>query len=442
LRTTLPSFAAFACLSFCAQVYGLDSGLSASYTGEHTDNVRESSADPQSAWINHIGASANLYQEVAQFDAAASYYVERRIYSGSDYPDETLGNGNASLRWTPVTDRVSLYATNTLTRSTIDIRVPETPNNQQNVSYTDLGTELSLPVLSHQSLFAGAHYGITNASRSDTDSDRYGGNVGYRMELSPTREISVSGAYNEVDFANPLSIDYSSVTGSVDLSSTTRLLSLFLSAGYTSIDRVGFAKKLDGFVGGMNATWFIRESSSLELTLRQDVRDNYDPGRSVSDLGGLQQAPAVEEATDDQIYDPAIEPTESTSVYRERVLAVAYSQSGARSRLSVGVSYSARKYELESRNDRQARAVASYGWSLGRTGELTLDASYEHLDFLVDDRNDEVIRAGIGYSFEPLNRLTTAFRVRYRERMSDIDTFAYNNWRFLVTLSYRLLPTY
>ena len=128
-----------------------------------------------------------------------------------------------------------------------------------------------------------------------------------------------------MDFDDPLSTDYNAVTVSANLGSATRILDLFVSGGWTDIERDGIRENIDGFVGGLNGVYTFSESLSASFTISQDFRDNFDPGRSIQNVGGLRDVPIEEISKDDENLTLQ-QRTDTSAVFRVR-------------RMSLGVDY-------------------------------------------------------------------------------------------------------
>jgi hypothetical protein len=421
-RLTCLAVAGLAMLGVSA-ANALEGTASVAYTGEYTSNAtRGGGTDESSDWIHRPSISLGLSHGTESVDLGARYRIMRRIYNRSDFDDQTITTGSATVNWQVSPDRLTLFATNSRTDTTIDSSGRDVPTNRQTVDHSSAGAILSLRSVGAHRLLIGYTFGVTNAEETRTDSQRHTGSLTYLIPLSPTRELALVGSYSDVDFDDELSPDYESRTASLRFSSRSRVLELSTTAGYQQTERKLLRSDVDGFIGSADLRYHVTPQSTVSIRATRSIRDNFDAGaRGIPDFD-----------------DPFVDRTDTNDVYTENRGSIGFDTAVGLTTVNLSAYMSRRNYESDVSDEDSAGFNAGIVRQMTRNTSLSVNAGIEKREFSVNDREDTFFRSRLVYSITRWEALSVSLGAGYSERDSDESFVDHDEWNAFVTVAYRL----
>jgi hypothetical protein len=112
--------------------------------GLHSDNINLSESDEQAETVFAPRIGFDFKEEGAAVEVQARGEIERRIYSGNEFDDETRSGFAGQLNWSLFPERLNLVVEDYLSEEPINFRDGRFPGNLQQVNVL-VGGRLSSP---------------------------------------------------------------------------------------------------------------------------------------------------------------------------------------------------------------------------------------------------------------------------------------------------------
>lgn len=388
----------------------------------HSDNVRRSVSANADDTIGFVGGRVDLQHQSRRVNFDLLTDLNYNVYTDDSFDNELTGSMNADFAATLVENVLTWVATDRFGKLQTNPFRADTEENRGNFNNFQTGPELVLRFGSRMSLQAGARYNRSDFEKRETDNDGLGANVGIYRALTPNRNISLSGSYQDVDYDDDtINTDYERRAVFASFTSNISKGSVALSLGVNEVELPG--DTLDGT--------YARLAITRQITSRTNLGLSYD--QSFSDAGDLfsrfQQAGFSFGDTFD--IPGSGEPFESRRISAS--LDYDYRES------SFFLNLSREQEDYESANTlerRRTQAAAGVSRRLGNAWRLNLGIRASRNDYDNVDREDDNLSYLLGLSRRLTRTVSLDFSYRRVERDSNDATESFDENRYTLTLRY------
>lgn len=398
----------------------------AAITSQYESNVNQTNRDERAGWNFQPSASIGILHADERFQADMAYEARRQINQNDQFDDATYLTGRGAINWGVVGDVWNVYAENQRTRTTIDNRLENTPDNQQIVDNTAVGTNVTIPIGLHQ-LILQAEQARTAVNEEGEDSDTRSALVGYQFPLGPTRQVTLTHSRDETEFDDFESGDYDSETTSLRFTSQTRILQVNAQVGHTTTELDDSDEEIDGVTGQLDLLWSIDEQSTLQFNAARDITDNLNGRRQFFFDEGVQPDLSEEQTLGGQIFVGTQYNLIGTTVL------------GA-NRLSLTLGRATRDYESVDTDELRHTARFRATRRASQRSGWTFTAEYAMSSF-EDAPHDDAYRLGIEYDRELTSKLSMDIEANYIEQDSRALVRDFEGWTASITFRYTFLES-
>ena len=390
------------------------------HTSEYTTNSEKVEQNGTEEWIHAPGATIDVSHNTVSLDLDGGYRYQRRIYTDSDFDNEDVTTGSASVTWRAIPKRLEFFATNYRSESTEQAIGPNNPDNRQVVSDTSAGSNLRFQPRRGDEFALGYAYNVSVRDNSNDDSQSHEGTASYRVGLSETRNVTLLGVYSDRTYDGEGVEDATSTTVTLGYGEVRDDLSIDVSAGYSEFDRDN-RDTVDGGVFNASITWRASGSTSLSLAADRAIDDQSSTFRDREDL-------------DDVL--PENSATNETFIETRGTLT--WDQQFGNNGFSLSAFASKEDYQDVDEDNETIGVSASFSRSLTPSTTFDATASFQNRKFDQQDDEQDEIRADIQVNHRIGRRLSMNLASSYEDRDAD-NTDSYDEWTFSVGVSFVLL---
>ncbi len=415
-----------ASLLLSGPVLAWDISAEATARAEYQSNEQQINDDEQSGWNYQPGANVDVTHAGERIQVNAGYQARRQINQNDDIEDATYLTGGGMINWGIVPNIWNVYAENERTRTTIDNRQANNPNNQQIVDQSTVGTNAFIPIGRH-SLILQAETGETNLNEEGNDSETESWLVGYQVPVGDTRQISLTHQSAETEFDDIPMANYESETTSIWFNTQSRTIQVNARVGHTTTELENSSEDVDGVTGEFDVLWQLDEASSLQFNAARDITDNINGRRNRFFEEGLEPDLSEENSLGGQIF----EATQYTLLGRTVV---------GSNRLTVAVSRGTRDFQFVDTDELRHSITAQLDRRLTDESGIGFSAEYVMSSF-EDAPHDDSYSFEVDYDRQLTRRLNMAVDIGYIEQESRAAVRDFDGWVGSITFRYTFLES-
>jgi hypothetical protein len=385
--------------------YAIDVEAALQHTSEYTSNTLRTETDEIGEWVHQPGADLRVAEDTATLEMDVDYSYIRRIYTKDIWQDENRLTGLAAIDWHALADRLDFFVNNSRTESTEQALQTATQANRQIVSTTEAGSRLRFQPRSADEFQIEYLFRDSQASRTETDSQRHNGTLRYLMGLSENRALVAAGTYSDIEYEGPfpdaeyavVTLGYLQEAGPIDLE---------INVGYNWYERDGRGRTDDPMYSG-SLTWEATPTATFTLT----------GSRMITDAGsGLSSG------------DTASENTGINAAFEETTGRIGWDQTLGANTITLGGYWTRQEYaeDIPLTNTRVGGRF-DYRRSLTRTTTFQLYADLSNRDFRDEGDDQDELRTGFRVDHRLGRSLNLNWGVRYEKRDA-VTTESYEEW--------------
>ncbi len=274
--------------------------LSAGYSAEYVDNAAFVPSEETSDIIHRPRLALSTAQEIQRLRLDANYTVEEEIYQDSQFGDTSIIEGRGSLNWLSPREIFTANVSNSRSERLISSSDRNTPDNRQVIDQSTAFVQAKFGSFGNQYISSAVEYEEVSAKKSDTNSSRESVSVGYWFPRGEDSIMGFEATRMEVDFDDPASVDYSSDSLRFSFRRDFHPVSVAVELGVAEIDRSRGREDFDQNTVSVEASWDLRERTSLSFAYRRGIEDNT-LNQPLLDFGTLQQ-PIVDNSGLNEIF--------------------------------------------------------------------------------------------------------------------------------------------
>ena len=148
-----------------------------------------------------LGLTGTWIESTKHLSADVQGRVDGVMYLKDTYPEEVLGQINASVIWWAVPEQFSLVLMNVYGQTSTDPFSPIGPANRQNTNYLSTGPDWFIPLGARTRAYLGGRYGSVRYEEvADSNSERLLGIVGLDRAVSSSSRLGVQASTETVDY--------------------------------------------------------------------------------------------------------------------------------------------------------------------------------------------------------------------------------------------------
>jgi hypothetical protein len=363
--------------------------------GLHSDNINLSESDEQAETVFAPRIAFDFKEEGAAVEVQARGEVERRIYSGNEFDDETRSGFAGQLNWSLFPERLNLVVEDYLSEEPINFRDGRFPGNLQQVNVLVGGPTFFARFGDATRLKLDLRGADTYAEETPGfDSTRYGAAAALEHDIRSTSKISLNLAYTKVDFhdSDPATAtDYDREDGFVRYNGKLRNIDYELDGGYSRLKR-DLASDESTAIGRATIQWQPDPHNRLRFRARHQFADE------------VQDLVLRLRDSDEALIPGLIAPSDSlvtSGVYRQDYLDLDYRFSGERFGFRARPLYRKLRYIDREDSDRTERAlVFQASYRLRPRMTVMLDGAERRREFLTRDETDRDHVYGLAMEYQ------------------------------------------
>ena len=415
-----------ACALLCSSIphgwaWDIDAEVKAS--AEYDSNVDESNANERSGWNYQPGLSVNISETADSLNASFSYDTRKRYYESGRYDNDTHVTGRGAINWGVVNDVWNVYGENQRVLTTINNRQANTPDNQQTIDTSTVGSNVFIPVGRHR-LVLQVEETHTGQDELDNDSEGSAITAAYRVPFGDTHLISLVHSELDVEFDNPSSSEYQNNTTSIFYHSVSRVLEINLDVGQTRIEFDDSSTEIEGTTGQIDLLRRLGDNSEIQFNASRRITDGLNQRRGFF-FDNIGQPDLSEEFTaGNQVFELTQYALRGSTVF------------GA-NHLSMLIGHSTRDYEFTDTDELRHSVSATLNRKLGRDNRFSLGLRYVMSSF-DDAPHDEYYSGRMSYDHQFTRRFGMSISASYSTQESDAVVRDYDGWTSMITFRYQI----
>ncbi|MDJ0656323.1 MAG: outer membrane beta-barrel protein [Xanthomonadales bacterium] len=398
---------------------------------QYESNVTLASQDEISDNLVSPFLDFDLNRLGSRVDATLNGFLEYTSYLDDSFESEFRGTMAADVRWKWADDRFNWVLQNDLTRSSINVLAPNTPDNVQQTNALSTGPDLVFRLGAADRLRVGARYNDFYAEEDDDASyDGFGGEITWLRRLSENRSYELTLEGDQVDFDESLlgSSDYDrqqilvaynhagSLTGGRD--------NVRIEVGYSELEfDDGTDDTFDGPI--MRLTWdrVASDGATLSLSLIKEIGDIF------RDTNAVLTAFPVNDTQDTAVTGAPFEREEFQIGWTKPI--------SQRTTLNLQAGLDRQDYSQIDLDQEVLSAEISFGVQLRPLVQLNAGARWTEQEFNDIGQEDEDTEFVLGLSYQRTRNLFFEVAASYQDQDSTNPLFRYDNSTFYFQVVYR-----
>jgi len=414
------------CLLFCVsqQSIAADLRYNVGASVAHYDNINHDPSPISDESSYSIYGGVELSEENASFSSTLISQLRATQYTNDIEGDENNFKLSTENLWRINPGQLEWYIGDTFTQTAIDSLVSDTPSNRQNVNLFSTGPNYIVRVNSTNNLrFEGRLENFTY--EENDDSNRLFLAARWNYELNSATRLTLNDEATTVKFKGD-STDYNRNDIYLGIDYVRGLNMFNAEYGVARIDNDG-APNFDGNRYLIAFTNTRTKTSSIRFIFENTLTDTG--SRLLSDLNN-------------NFFITSSSGTTANDIYTEKSYNARYMKALTNSTIALQLGSADRNYEIQTTLDeREKQAAIEYELHLKRTNRMTFDLRYYNTIYKdpAFNREDKDYRYSVKYLHEFMRNINFTIRVISDERISTIESEAYEDLRFILSLNYTTL---
>jgi hypothetical protein len=396
----------------------------------YSDNIiraPDTLADPA---VEEVILDAGLVVEFVQQSARADVDLRGSLffvdYSDETFESETVPALDASAIFRVTKEALRWFVQGNVGQQTINPFLPTTPENRGNVVYLTTGPSLRVPIGSRFSVGMDAWYSDVDYEEQPLDNSRQGARVSLIRALNPNRTVSLNFSGEQTEFDDESAYAPSErYQGYFSLESEGSRNEVVLDLGWSRSNRAG--QTLEEPL--VNLEWERQMSSTTSLSANVGTRISD----AADSFRGRQQGRADLDAVHNQqtVADP----------YREDYLGLSFVSNRPRTRVLVSAGISEEEFESQSQLNRRAlRGSLDINRQLGNDWTIGMFGGFSTFEYDVQNRDDDEARLGVSITWEGLRTMELELSIERIDQDSTDQAAVYTENR--AYLGFRYIPEF
>jgi len=250
-----------------------DTLFSLGYSLQHSDNIQLAPANKQNEWINTATVSYAFQENSVSLEGGVQGSAAYHDYRRNTFSDRSVFGLNANLKWKILPERFWWTLEDFFTQTAIQPLEPDTPTNRQNANVFSTGPNYTLRLSPVHSMQFGARHTESSFEKSDLDSTRNTGNVGWIYQATPRTTLTLNYSAEAVDYKNEtLNPNFDRQDAFLQISHRLSRNLFLLEGGSTSIHR-DRAADVDGSRERFSWTRELTPASTFNLSVSSELSD-------------------------------------------------------------------------------------------------------------------------------------------------------------------------
>jgi len=390
----------------------------------HYDNINHDVTPVSDESSFSIYGGVELTEENASFSSTLVSQVRATQYSNNIESDENNIKLSTDNLWRINPGQLEWYVGDTFTQTAIDSLVSDTPSNRQDVNLFSTGPNYIIRINSTNNLRLEGRVENFTYEEND-DSNRLFLAARWIYELNSATRLTANDEAITAKF-NGDSTDYNRNDIYLGIDYVRGLNTFNAEYGVARIDNDD-APNFDGNRYLIAFTNTRTKTSSVRFIFENTLTDTG--SRLLSDINN-------------NFISTSNNGTSANDIFAEKSYRARYMKTFSNSFLALEIGSADRNYEIQTTLDeREKVADIEYELNLKRTNKMIFDLKYVNTTYKdpVFNRVDKDYIYSIKYLHEFMRNINFNVEVISNERISTIDTEAYEDLRFILSLNYTTL---
>ncbi len=361
---------------------------------EHSDNALKLSENEIDDTKSYGQLELGLDAETRRIDVELDYFGELAHYENDTIDREDFWEGDASVVFTLLENRLSWEATHSRTEQLQNARDVDIRNNRESRDIFSTGPDLTLRLSQvDQLLLQGRWNAVQFQDTEQTDSERLSGLAGWQRRLSPTSTASLAYEYVDVEFDDlDETLAYERLYASYEVALKSSSYTISLGANRSDWDTLD---DNEGFFGEIE--WRLESGEHrLSLAATNQLTD------SGIGLGGSGVT-----GGDFQPQDPNFGQLDEVERLGGR-LGYGFDGLCARCQVDFGLDYDEQDFQTLDLDQERFGGSIGFTFQFSSRADLRWTARYSEIDFTADDRTDELTNMQLRLNWQLSRSLSVA----------------------------------
>jgi hypothetical protein len=389
----------------------------------YSDNITRVPVNEQSETIGTMGLDLLWQERTRRLRGDATVDLSYYEYMDNTYDSEVVGTANGTLALGIVPETLNWVVQDSFGQAQSDPFAASTPDTREDLNYFSTGPDLTLRLGSTGFGRLFGRWSSTNYETSPLDAERTTAGVALGRRPNSRSELSLNAVTESIDFADAINTDFDRdsvfVGWRLDASRTT----IDANVGYTWLERDGSDEKEGSALINLLVTRELTASSTLRLTLGQQLGDAGDSLRS--------------QLTGNVVGGGAGQITATSDPFQSRLVSLEWSHTRGRTGFLLGASYNKDEYETATQFDRKRSDItAGISRRIASTMTLDLRATLESEKFASTGQKNDQLRLGATLDWRAWRSLGMRFLIERYDRNAEGGGTEFTENRAFLTLAY------
>lgn len=386
----------------------------------YESNARRSNSDEQDDVTYTPSIIASATHQGNRLSLDANYELSRRIFQEDFFEDENRFLGYANVDWEPLTNRLSVRATQTRQETTRQSFGLGTQADRQILSRSEVAPLLRFQVRGSDELQLEYQYTDTRTEDDNIDNESQSATARYVYSISQDLNLTLSATRGETryEFAGVSTIDFTTFQAGLNYSRGRNQFRI--SGGESSYERAG-QPDAEGPIWDASWSHQFSAETSFRLAASRSISDGSDEllGRNSREFDRLQ-----------------FDNSDLTDVFENDVITFDFNRSFGATAMTLRLERDEADYELAPRDEERSVIELSASRAIRRavTGQARL--TYLDIDFVQLPTDYEQIRAEISALWDVNRRFEVEGGVFLISRDGEGVAGNFDNYGFFVLARY------